>query len=86
METLQRDRESGGARAVRHRDGASQVRGLLPVPAAVTWYEGLLLGFVQGATEFLPVSSSGHLVMGQALLGVQVPGAGLEVALHAATL
>lgn len=52
----------------------------------MTWYEALLLGLVQGATEFLPVSSSGHLVMGQALLGVQVPGAGLEVALHAATL
>lgn len=52
----------------------------------MTWYEGLLLGFVQGVTEFLPVSSSGHLVMGQALLGVRVPGAGLEVALHAATL
>ena len=52
----------------------------------MTWYEALLLGLVQGATEFLPVSSSGHLVMGQALLDVQVPGAGLEVALHAATL
>ena len=52
----------------------------------MSWYEALLLGFVQGATEFLPVSSSGHLVMGQALLDVQVPGAGLEVALHAATL
>lgn len=52
----------------------------------MSWYEALLLGFVQGATEFLPVSSSGHLVIGQALLDVQVPGAGLEVALHAATL
>lgn len=52
----------------------------------MTWYEALFLGFLQGATEFLPVSSSGHLVMGQALLGVELPGAGLEIALHLATL
>lgn len=52
----------------------------------MTWYEGVFLGFLQGATEFLPVSSSGHLVMGQAVLGVGVPGLGFEVALHFATL
>ncbi len=52
----------------------------------MTWYEGVFLGLVQGATEFLPVSSSGHLVMGQAVLGVEVPGLGFEVALHLATL
>lgn len=52
----------------------------------MTWYEGLFLGLLQGATEFLPVSSSGHLVMGQSLLGVEVPGASIEVALHLATL
>lgn len=52
----------------------------------MTWYEGVLLGFLQGATEFLPVSSSGHLVMGQALLGLEVPGMVFEVALHFATL
>lgn len=52
----------------------------------MTWYEAVLLGALQGATEFLPVSSSGHLVMGQALLGIEVPGAGLETVLHAATL
>lgn len=52
----------------------------------MTWYEGILLGLLQGATEFLPVSSSGHLVMGQAVLGVEVPGPGFEVALHLATL
>lgn len=52
----------------------------------MTWYEGVLLGFLQGATEFLPVSSSGHLVMGQELLGLQVPGMAFEVALHFATL
>lgn len=52
----------------------------------MTWYEGVFLGLVQGATEFLPVSSSGHLVMGQAVLGVELPGLGFEVALHFATL
>ena len=53
---------------------------------AVTWYEGIVLGLLQGATEFLPVSSSGHLVIGQTLLGLEVPGMGFEVALHVATL
>ena len=52
----------------------------------MTWYEGLFLGVLQGATEFLPVSSSGHLVMGQAFLGVEQPGVGLEIVLHLATL
>ena len=33
------------------------------------WFEALILGLVQGLTEFLPVSSSGHLEIGQALLG-----------------
>lgn len=33
------------------------------------WFEALLLGVVQGLTEFLPVSSSGHLEIGQAVLG-----------------
>lgn len=35
----------------------------------MTWWEALILGLVQGLTEFLPVSSSGHLEIGQALLG-----------------
>lgn len=45
----------------------------------------LMLGLLQGATEFLPVSSSGHLVLGQRLFGVTSPGVVLEVALHVAT-
>lgn len=48
--------------------------------------DALLLGLIQGITEFLPVSSSGHLVMGQALLGIQIPGVAFEVAVHVATL
>jgi len=49
--------------------------------------EALILGIVQGLTEFFPVSSSGHLVVFQALLGVDVEG-GLvfEIAVHVATL
>lgn len=50
-----------------------------------TW-EAVLLGVVQGLTEFLPVSSSGHLVVGQALLGIELPGVEFEVAVHFATL
>lgn len=35
----------------------------------MNWFDALLLGILQGLTEFLPVSSSGHLEIGQALLG-----------------
>jgi len=52
----------------------------------VSVWEAVVLGFLQGATEFLPVSSSGHLVVGQALLGIDVPGIGFEIAVHLATL
>ena len=49
--------------------------------------EALLLGVVQGLTEFLPVSSSGHLVMISTLLGLDTEGGLLfEVAVHVATL
>jgi undecaprenyl-diphosphatase len=49
--------------------------------------EALLLGLAQGLTEFFPVSSSGHLVMLQALLGVEGEGGLLfEIAVHVATL
>jgi len=48
--------------------------------------EAVLLGIVQGLTEFLPVSSRGHLGLGQALLGIDVPGVSFEVTLHLATL
>ncbi|MDX1577862.1 MAG: undecaprenyl-diphosphate phosphatase, partial [Gemmatimonadota bacterium] len=41
---------------------------------------------VQGLTEFLPVSSSGHLVLAQALMGIDLPGVTFEVTVHVATL
>lgn len=47
----------------------------------------LLLGIVQGVCEFLPISSSGHLLMLQTMFGVQEPSASLfNVMLHVATL
>lgn len=36
----------------------------------MNWWEAALLGLIQGLTEFLPISSSGHLVLGQHLLGL----------------
>ena len=49
-------------------------------------WEAVFLGMVQGLTEFLPVSSSGHLVVGQTVLGLDLPGVTFEVAVHFATL
>ncbi|MBM3297494.1 MAG: undecaprenyl-diphosphate phosphatase [Candidatus Aminicenantes bacterium] len=53
----------------------------------MTWLEALLLGVVQGLTEFLPVSSSGHLELGRALLGGPVEqGLPFTIAVHGATV
>ena len=37
----------------------------------MSWFEALILGIVQGLTEYLPVSSSGHLAIGSALFGIE---------------
>lgn len=37
----------------------------------MSWLEALILGMIQGLTEYLPVSSSGHLAIGSALFGIQ---------------
>lgn len=52
----------------------------------MTHLESMLLGLVQGLSEFLPVSSSGHLVIAQELLGIAEEGLAFEVAVHVATL
>ncbi len=51
----------------------------------MTLVDAAILGLIQGLTEFLPVSSSGHLVIFQNLLGLQEPGITLEVMLHLGT-
>ncbi len=50
------------------------------------WLEAALLGLIQGLTEFLPVSSSGHLVIAETLMGNVDEGIVFEVAVHVGTL
>jgi undecaprenyl-diphosphatase len=51
----------------------------------VAWFDAILLGFVQGITEWLPISSSGHLVIVQQLLGIEAPFI-FDVLLHFGSL
>ncbi len=48
--------------------------------------EAVFLGLVQGFTEFLPVSSSGHLTIFKEILGIETSNLSFEVAVHAATV
>jgi undecaprenyl-diphosphatase len=51
------------------------------------WYEALILGVVQGLTEFLPVSSSGHLELGRAIFHTQSgEDISFAIAVHGATV
>ena len=52
----------------------------------MNYIESLILGVLQGVTEFLPISSSGHLVIVQHFLGVVNEGLLFEVILHLGTL
>ncbi len=52
----------------------------------IGWAEAALLGVLQGMTEFLPVSSSGHLVLGQAALGLAEPQVLFDILVHVGTL
>ena len=49
-------------------------------------FEALILGVVQGITEFLPVSSSGHLVLLQRIFGISEPALIFDTAVHGGTL
>lgn len=52
------------------------------------WIQALILGIIQGLTEYLPVSSSGHLAIGQALFGMNdgADNLAFTVAVHVATV
>ena len=54
----------------------------------MNWLQALILGLLQGLTEYLPVSSSGHLAIGQALFGLDDGSSNLTftVLLHVATV
>ncbi len=52
----------------------------------MTMLHALVLGVVQGVTEFLPISSSGHLVIFQSLFGMKESELFLDIALHVGTL
>lgn len=53
----------------------------------MTWFEALILGLIQGLTEFLPVSSSGHLEIAKSLFGVDPEASFIfTVAVHGATV
>lgn len=52
------------------------------------WIQALILGLVQGFTEYLPVSSSGHLELGKIILGPEAEAGGLtfDIVVHVATV
>lgn len=55
----------------------------------MTWIEALILGIIQGFTEFLPVSSSGHLAIGNTIFGINNTGSEnllFSLCVHAATV
>lgn len=53
----------------------------------MNWLEGLILGLLQGLTEFLPVSSSGHLEIGKVILGVDAERSMIfTIVVHGATV
>lgn len=52
----------------------------------MSWFQALILGIIQGLTEFLPVSSSGHLVLVPAALGWAAPPLVFDTTVHLGTL
>ena len=52
----------------------------------MTLFQAIILGIIQGVTEFLPVSSSGHLVLLQKIFRVTEPGLTFDIVVHLGTL
>ena len=52
----------------------------------LSWLQALILGIIQGLTEFLPVSSSGHLAIFEKLMGFNGDNLTFAIAVHAATV
>ena len=53
----------------------------------MNWFEALILGLIQGLTEFLPVSSSGHLELGKAILQIEAKeNLTFSIVVHGATV
>lgn len=51
----------------------------------MSYLEGVIFGIVQGITEFIPISSTAHIIMVELLLGYQFPGLAFEIYLHLAS-
>ncbi len=54
--------------------------------AHMTIWEAIILGLVQGITEFLPISSTAHLIISAHLMNLHFPGLGMEILLHLASV
>ncbi len=52
----------------------------------MNYLDAIFLGILQGLTEFLPVSSSGHLVLAEHILHAKNPGVAFELVVHLGTL
>lgn len=52
----------------------------------MSYLEAFILALIQGLTEFLPISSSAHLILPSAILGWEDQGLAFDVAVHVGTL
>lgn len=52
----------------------------------MSYFEAFILALIQGLTEFLPISSSAHLILPSAILGWEDQGLAFDVAVHVGTL